>query len=721
MITSRRDFIIAGMSAGGALVLDIALPERVAAAELGQPFAPNAWLSIARDDAVTLTLAKSEMGQGVWTALPLLIAEELEVDWARVQVRQADARPRNSYQDTGGSTSVADSWELLRRAGGAARVMLINAAATMWQVPASECVARNGRIVHKPSAREAPYGSLCERASALPVPDPATVALKQPGEFRLIGSRVAQLDAPAKITGQARYGVDVRVPGMLYASVERCPYFAGRLLSHDPAAALAVKGVKQVVPLDPVGPPIHLPARVAVLATSTWAALQGRRALKIEWDRGPHTEISSAQIAKGFADKLAGPAKVIIDENDPAARFEGERTLEASYETPFLAHQAMEPINCTAHVTSAGIEIWAPTQFPSYAQGHVSHLTGVPLEQIQLHVTFVGGGFGRRINADFIIEAVQTSRAAGAPVQVLWTREDDTRGDFYRPAGLQHVRAALRRNPVEAGGTSLVWDHRIVGPSTNSFYEPGHPNPEEQELWGATELPYRMSARRLEYVEANTPVPIGWWRSVGYSQNIFAIESAINELADLADADHVALRRELSSEHPRLQAVLDLAARQAEWPTRPRKGRGRGVAACKYDNTYVAQVIDVSVSARGKVSIERVVCAIDCGLVVNPSGLEAQVEGSIVWGLSAALMSEITVANGGIVQGNFNDAPVLRLSETPRIEVHVIRTTDPPTGAGEPAVAPVAPALVDAIHAATGKRLRRLPVQASLATRARRS
>jgi isoquinoline 1-oxidoreductase subunit beta len=308
---------------------------------------------------------------------------------------------------------------------------------------------------------------------------------------------------------------------------------------------------------------------------------------------------------------------------------------------------------------------------------------------------------------------VQASKAAGAPVQVLWTREDDLQGDFYRPAGLQRVRAAVLNKPAESGGTSLVWDRRIVGPSTNSFYTPGEARPpEEQELWGTTELPYRLSAHRLEYVEANTPVPIGWWRSVAYSQNVFAIECAINELADLTGADHVAFRRALSSQHPRLQALLDLAAGHADWAKRMPERRGRGVAVCKYDSTYVAQVIEVSVSARGEVTVERVVCAIDCGLVVNPIGVEAQVEGSIIWGLSAALMGEITVANGGIVQSNFNDAPVLRLNETPRIEVHVIRGDDRPAGAGEPAVAPVAPALVDAIHAATGKRLRRLPVRA---------
>lgn len=711
MMIGRREVLAASVLGGGALVLGVLLPHT----SPGPPFVPNAWLSIGGDGSVTLTVAKSEMGQGVSTALPMLLAEELEVDWSAVTVRQAEVRAGDSYQNTGGSSSVTDSWELLRRAGAVARVMLTTAAAAMWEVPIAECLARNGSVIHRPSGRQVEYGELTERAATLPVPDPASVTLKDPSAFRIIGTRLPRVDSAAKVKGQAIYGIDVRVPGMLHAVAERCPFFGGQLRKYSATAALAVPGVKHVVVLAPVSAPIHLPPRVAVVATSTWSALQGRRALEVEWEAGPNNTLSSDDISARFANAVAGAARTIVSKGETAAHFDGRPHLDARYEVPFLAHQMMEPGNCTASATATGIEIWAPTQFPTYAQRHVARLTGIAPEAIRLHVTFMGGGFGRRINADFIVEAVQVSKAVGAPVQTLWTREDDVRHDVYRPAGLQHIRAAvLDGGTAQLRAPSLVWEHRLIGPSTNTFYTPGHARPEEQELWGASELPYRIAAHRLEYAEVNTPVPIGWWRAVAYSQNVFAIECALNELADLANADHVALRHALLGEHPRLQGVLALVAERGSWSKAMPAGSGRGIAACKYDGTYVAQVIEVSVGERSEVTVHRVVCAIDCGVMVNPSGLEAQVEGSIIWGLSAALTGEITVARGGIVQSNFHDAPVLRMNQIPRIEVHVIRSTAPPSGAGEPAVVPVAPALVDAIHAAVGIRLRKLPVNRHL-------
>jgi isoquinoline 1-oxidoreductase subunit beta len=689
---NRREFLKTGAAAGATLVIGLYLPAfdpRAAHAPAApEPFKPNAWIEIQPDGAVTIWTGRSEMGQGVRTAMPMIVAEELEADWARVRVAQADADPAFGDQFTVGSRSVRSGFEPLRKAGAAAREMLIGAAALTWNVPRDTCRARNGMIEHVPTGRRLGYGKLAARAATLPVP--ADPPLKPSSEFRILGKRVPRLDTPDKVSGAAIFGMDVRVPGMVYAAVARCPVFGGRVKAFDPAPALAVPGVQRVVAIS---------SGVAVVAQHTWAAFQGKKAVKIEWDEGATARWSSDGIWSAFAAAAARPGggEVVRAVGDVDANLKAAaRTVEAVYQAPYLAHACMEPMNCTARVRDGRCEIWAPTQSPQGVQRAAAQVTGLPVEAITVHVTYLGGGFGRRGGpVDYATEAVELAQKTPAPVQVVWTREDDIQNALYRPATYNVLRGGL-----DARGAPLVWSHRLVGPAGGSFML----------TRGADELIYPLPHFRLERVIEDPGVPVAPWRGVGPSQNGWVVESFVDELAHAAGKDPYAYRRELVAGHPRLRGVLDLAAQRAGWGSAPPAGRSRGIALWQFGETFLAQVAEVSVASDGEVRVHRVVCAADCGIIVNPDTVEAQLQGAIVYGLTAALYGEITIERGRVAQSNFGDYRMLGLAEMPEIEVHLVRSDAAPSGVGEAGLPPIAPAVCNAIFAGTGKRIRRLPI-----------
>jgi len=716
-IVTRRDFLKTGAAAGATLVIGVYLPAldrrgAAAAALPAAPFKPNVWIEIQPDGAVSIWTGRSEMGQGVKTAMPMIVAEELEADWQRVRVVQADADPAYGNQVTVGSRSVQSGFEPLRRAGAAAREMLISAAALTWNVPREQCRAASGAVVHTPSGRRLGYGALTDRAASLAVPE--NPLLKRPSEFRILGRRMPRVDTPDKVTGKAVYGIDVRVPGMVFAAVARCPVFGGRLSRFDPAPALAVPGVKRVVEIS---------SGLAVVAENTWAAFQGKQALKPEWDEGSTAQWSTEGIWRAFARAAERSGEVVRSVGDvTAALGSAVRTVEAVYEAPYLAHACMEPMNCTAQVSGGRCEIWAPTQSPQGIQQAAARVTGLPASAITVHVTYLGGGFGRRGGpVDYATEAVELAQKLDTPVQVVWTREDDIQNGLYRPATYNVLRAGL-----DANGVPVAWSHRLVGPEGASFMI----------TRGADELIYAIPNFRLERVTEDPGIPIAPWRGVGPSQNGFVVEGFADELAYAAGKDPYAFRRELVAGHPRLLAVLDLAAQRAGWGSPPPAGRHRGLALWQFGETYLAEVAEVSVAlgrpaggagaaggpaAAGAggtegagpaagVRVHRVVCAVDCGIVVNPDTVEAQIQSSIVYGLTAALYGEITIERGRVVQSNFHDYPMLTLAEMPKIEVHLVRSEAPPGGIGEAGLPPIGPAVCNAIFAATGKRIRRLPI-----------
>ena len=681
---NRREFLETGVAAGASLLIGFHLPafDRGAA----KPFKPNAWIEIGPDGVVTIWTGRSEMGQGVKTAMPMIVAEELEADWTRVQVAQADADPAYGDQFTVGSRSVRSGFEPLRQAGAAAREMLVGAAALTWKVPREACRARNGMVEHVATGRRLGYGDLAALAATLPVP--ADPPLKPSSEFRILGTRVPRVDTPDKVDGAAVFGLDVRVPGMVYATVARCPVFGGRVKSFDPAPALAVPGVQRVVQIS---------SGVAVVADRTWAAFAGKKALKIEWDEGKVAQWSSDGIWRAFAAAAERSGEVVRTVGDVDAGFKGAaRTIEATYQAPYLAHACMEPMNCTAQVRGDACEIWAPTQNPQGIERAAAKLTGLPVEAITVHVTYLGGGFGRRGGPmDYATEAVELAKQIAAPVQVVWTREDDIQNAVYRPATYNVLRGGL-----DARGAPVAWSHRLVGPEGGSFLL----------TRGADELIYPVPHFRLERVIEDPGVPVAPWRGVGPSQNGWVVESFVDELAHAAGKDPYAYRRELVAGHPRLVQVLDLAAERAGWNSAPPAGRARGIALWQFGDTFLAQVAEVSVAGDGAVRVHRVVCAMDCGVVVNPAGVEAQVQSAIIYGLTAALYGEITLDRGRVTQSNFTDYRMLGLAECPELEVHLVRSDAAPGGVGEAGLPPIAPALCNAIFAGTGKRIRRLPI-----------
>jgi isoquinoline 1-oxidoreductase beta subunit len=687
---NRREFLKTGASAGATLVIGLYLPAfdpRASHAPAArEPFKPNAWIEIQPDGVVTIWTGRSEMGQGVRTAMPMIVAEELEADWTRVRVAQADADPTYGDQFTVGSRSVRSGFEPLRKAGAAAREMLIGAAALTWNVPRDACRARNGMVEHVSTGRRLGFGELAARAATLPVP--ADPPLKPSSEFRILGTRVPRVDTPDKVSGTAVFGMDVRVPGMVYAAVARCPVFGGRVRTFDPAPALAVPGVQRVVEIS---------SGVAVVAERTWAAFQGKKALKIEWDEGTAARWSNDGIWSAFASAAAREGQVVRAVGDVDEGLRGAaRTIEAVYQAPYLAHACMEPMNCTAHVRGGRCEIWAPTQSPQGVQQAAARVSGLPVEAITVHVTYLGGGFGRRGGpVDYATEAVELAQKIAVPVQVAWTREDDIQNALYRPATYNVLRGGL-----DARGAPVAWSHRLVAPDGGSFMI----------TRGADELIYPVPNFRLDRVIEDPGVPVAPWRGVGPSQNGWVVESFVDELAHAAGKDPYAYRRELVRGHARLSGVLDLAAERAGWGSAPPAGRSHGIALWQFGETFVAQVAEVSVGSDGGVRVHRVVCAADCGIIVNPDTVEAQMQSSIVYGLTAALYGEITIERGRVAQSNFNDYRMLQLAEMPEIEVHLVRSEAAPGGVGEAGLPPIAPAVCNAIFAGTGKRVRRLPI-----------
>ena len=683
---TRRSFlkVVSAGSAGLLIGIDCASHSR-AATDL---FTPNVWIEITPDGVTTITVARSEMGQGVRTSLPMIVADELDADWSKVTMVQAPAdTSKYGRQNTGGSSSVRSSYLPLRKAAASAREMLVSAAAGRWNVAPASCTTQDGIVRHTPTGRTFAYGDLAKEAAGLPLPgDPP---LKTPSQFRLIGKKTPRLDIPDKVAGKALFGIDMKVPGMLHAAIARPKTFGAKAVRFDAAKALAVEGVREVKQVGDV---------VAVFADSTWAAFNGRDALLVTWEEGVFRRQSSDAIWKMFEEEASKEGIHDLRTGDPQAALRtAAKRLEAVYRAPFAAHAPMEPMNCIADVRAGRCEIWAPTQTPQDALEEVSSLLDLPPEKILIHVTLIGGGFGRRLETDYVLEAVKLSKAAGAPVKVVWTREDDMRHGFYRPATYNVLNGGL-----DARGKPAAWMQTIVGPSARGL------------VGGGSHPVYDIPNVGVDVHIVETGVPIGPWRSVGYSQNTFVTESFIDEMAHAAGADPLDYRRALLANSPRLLGVLNLAAEKAGWGRKFPPGRGLGVAVVQGFGSYVAHVAEVSVDGpSGRLGIERIVCAVDCGPAINPDTIEAQIEGAAAFALSAAMKDEITIAGGAVANGSFDDYDLIRMNEMPKVEVHIVQGADTPGGIGEPGVPGVAPAVCNAIFAAAGRRLRTLPFHAA--------
>jgi len=708
---SRRDFLMAGGVLGGGLIIGVCLPGCRKGEEQpvvpDEPFVPNAFIRIDPDDAVTIICHKSEMGQGIYTALPMLVAEELDADWSKVRVQQSKVDPAYDHtmygpmMVTGGSTSVRSEWDRLRNAGAAARTMLIAAAAKRWQVGVDTCRASRGFVIHGDGKQRLSFGQLAGDAAKQALPK--EVQLKASDRFDLLGKPLARLDIPAKTNGQAVFGLDVTIPGLLCAVLARPPVFGGKIKSFDDTAAMKVAGVRGVYPID---------RGIAVVADGFWAATRGREALQVDWDPGPLAGLDSESQGAQYRELAVKPGAVAARRGDVSRALAGAaRKIEAEYEVPYLAHAPMEPLNCVADVRPESCEIWVGTQMQTGDRDAAAAITGLPKEKVSLHTTFLGGGFGRRAvpNSHFVREAVAVSKAAGAPVKLYWTREDDIRGGWYRP----RAYAALVGGLDEAG-KPVAWQHRIVcqsimkgTPFESHMIQDGV---DETSVEGAADSPYDIPNFLVDYHMAPEGVPVLWWRSVGHSINGFVKEGFIDELAHAGGQDPYQFRRQLLPEHSRERGVLDLAAEQSRWNDPMPAGRGRGIAMHKSFGSYIAQVAEVSVNADGGIRVHKVTCAIDCGRIVNPDTIRAQMESGIVFGLSAALHSAITFRNGRVQQSNFDDYQVLRMDEMPEVEVVIADSQEPPGGVGEPGVPPIAPAVANAVFAVSGARLRQLPM-----------
>jgi isoquinoline 1-oxidoreductase beta subunit len=712
---TRRVFLKTTAAAGAGLVIAFHLPSHRAQAADEKPeiSSPNAWLEIKSDGTVLFTFDKTELGQGTMTAFGMILAEELDADWQSMRFGSTPENPAAwpRGMSTGGSTGVRTSWEILRKAGAAAREMLISAAAQAWGVDRATCRASEGFVLSADPAQKLSYGELAERAAALPIPsDPP---LKDAKDFKILGTSPIRLDAGSKVDGMTRYASDLDVPGMLIATIERSPVFAGKLLNYDSDAAEATPGVRQVIALEgtagdpPTGEwPASTERGIAVVADTYWQALQGRRALKVEWQGGTDPTLTSEKIGAEFS-RLAGAEGAVAHTKGDAdgALARADKKIEADYEVPFLAHAPMEPMNCIAHVRDDAVELWVPTQNQTEAQRVAAEVSGLPKEKVTVHSPLVGGGFGRRLESDFVAEAVRISKEAGAPVKLNWSREDDMQHDFYRPAAFSRIAAGIDPN-----GRPVAWTHRVVAPPIAAKWGPLREGIDRSSLQGITDLPYSIPNIRVEYVVADLPVPLGFWRSVGYSQNVFMVESFLDELAGVGGRDPLELRLELLQDQPRLRRALELAADKAGWGTPLPEGRGRGIGVTACFGSFSAEIAEVSQSADGKVRVHRVVCAVDCGPVANPDLVATQVEGGVTFGLSAALYGAITLDKGRVVQSNFDDYPILTMAEMPVVETHIVPSTEKQGGIGEPGVPPVAAAVANGLFAATGTRVRKLPL-----------
>jgi isoquinoline 1-oxidoreductase beta subunit len=706
---SRRGFMQVTAALGGGLLIAFATGRTSRAAKSAdeQTFIPNAIIRIDQSGGVTLTMSYVEMGQGTYTSIPMLIAEELEVDLKTVRLEHAPPNDKlygnpmlGGIQATGNSNAIRAAWEPMRRAGATARTLLILAAAQRWSVDPASCHAERGEVIHAVSGRRVKYGALVEDAAKLPLPAPESVTLKRAGDFNLIGTSVKRLDTFGKVNGSALYGIDVRVPHMKIATLAQSPVFGGRLRSVDDAKALAVHGVRQVVRLDDA---------VAVIADHMGAAKKGLAALDIQWDDGPNRKLSTADIVRDMHPASSKPGAIARAEGDFANALASATTkVEAIYQVPFLAHAAMEPMNCTVHVRKDSCEVWVGTQVMSRAQEAASKTAGLPLEKVTVHNHLLGGGFGRRLEIDGVIRAVQVAKHVDGPVKVVWTREEDIQHDMYRPYFYDRLTAGL-----DAQGMPVAWSHRITGSSILARWLPPafKDGLDPETVDGAVQPPYALPNILVDYVRHEPPgIPTAFWRGVGPTHNIFMVESFIDELAATAKKDPVAYRRALLEKSPRAKAVLELAAQGAGWSKPLLQGAGRGVSVQFAFGTFMAQVAEVKVAPDGAVQVRRVVCAVDCGFVVNPDTVRAQIQGAIVFGLSAALHGEITLKDGRVEQTNFGDYRVLRMNEMPLIDVYLVESAAPPGGVGETGTSCVMPALTNAIFAATGKRIRKLPV-----------
>jgi isoquinoline 1-oxidoreductase beta subunit len=711
-LPARRDLLRIGAALGGGLALSIALPPvtHPVAAETPAGFAPNAFIRIDRQGVVTLVMPMVEMGQGTYTALPMLLAEELEVGLDQVRLEHApanDALYANALlqsQTTGLSASVRAFWLPLRQAGAVGRSMLVTAAARRWGVDPSGCRARHGEVMDPAGRRRIAYGALVDEAAGLPVPAPDSVTLKDPKDFTLIGTPAHRLDTPEKVNGRAEYGIDTRLPGMGIAAIAISPVFGGRPKALDEAAARAVKGVRQVVRIDNA---------VAVVADHMGAAKKGLAAAAIEWDDGPHATVGSADIIHALELASRQPGAVARNDGDVTAALAGAaQRINAIYQVPFLAHAAMEPMNCTVHVRPDGCDIWVGTQAPTLTQAVAAGITGLPKDAVRIHNHLLGGGFGRRLEADGTALAVRIAQQVDGPVKVVWSREEDIQHDMYRPYYYDRFSAGL-----DAAGKLVAWTHRIAGSSVMARYVPPlfRDGLDPDAVEGAAEPPYAIPNIHVDYVRVEPPsIPTAFWRGVGPTHNIFVVESFLDELAAAAKQDPVAYRRALLGQNPRALGVLELAAEKAGWGQPLPAGRGRGVSVQFAFGSYLSQVAEVEVAADGAVRVHLITCAVDCGMVINPDTIAAQVEGGSIFGLTALLHGAITLKDGRVEQGNFDSYLPMRIDEVPVVETHLVRSAEPPGGIGEAPTSIVGPAVANAIFAATGKRIRTLPVDTEM-------
>ena len=693
-LLDRRDFLKTTAAGAGGLFVAFYLPARATAAEpiAATDAALNAWIHIGTDETVTLFVHKAEMGQGTVTSLPMLLAEELECDWSRVRTEFPGVdRAYGPSQGVFGSASIRSSWDPLRKAGATAREMLVAAAATRWGVSPSACRAENGFVVNAGTNARASFGSLAADAARLT--PPANPPLKDPKQFHLIGTSPKRLDTPGKVDGSTTFGIDVRLPGMKYAAIERCPVFGGTLVRFDDTKAKAVPGVTQVV---------RISNGVAVVADNTWSAMQGRKALTISWNEGRYAASTSESIRSLFATMVEGPGAEARKEGDAASALSrAAKRLDAIYEAPYLSHSPMEPLNCTAVVRPDSCEVWASTQNQTAAQQAAARVTGLAPERIKINSLYMGGGFGRRAGSDYVTEAVEVAKAVSGPVKVQWSREDDMQHDTYRPAAYVHFAGG-----VDEQGWPVALTARVACPA---FAGP-RPGVDRTAVEGLADLAYAIPHVLVEYYNPDAGIPTSYWRSVGYSQNTFFLEAFLDELAAAGGKDPLEVRRRLLAGAPRMRGVLELAASKAGWGTALATGRGRGLAVVDNIGSFTAQVAEVTVSG-STIRVDRVVAAVDCGHVINPAIVAQQIRSGIVFGLSAALKGAITIDRGRVREGNFDKYDVIRMSETPVVEVHIVPSQERPGGIGEASVPGIAPAVANAVFAATGQRVRKLPMR----------